>query len=225
MSRTRASCCQASTDHVQSTRVSLGHPPQRMATSHQALVVVESHFGNTVAVADAVAATLRMASVQTAVWMAHEADSEIPPGTAVIVLAAPTHEGGLSTPGTRKRAAGIGAKDSTDSSGIREWVCRSVGGRGATLIALGTAEATHAEGQETAAVAAAYLAGKHGFRNVETGPTFAVRGVAGPLAPGELQRARVWAGRLGSRLASGSRSKDAIVASDTRRREPDSDGL
>lgn len=165
-----------------------------MAAQRITLIVSESHFGNTVAVADAVAATLRAANVLTLVWMAHEAPLDIPEEIGLLLLVAPTHEGGLSTPATRKRAAGIGAKDSTDSRGVREWIVESVGGRDAHVVTLCTVDAAHADpGEYSAAEAAAELARERGFLAVERGPSFVVGGVAGPLAPGELRRARSWA--------------------------------
>jgi len=174
-----------------------------METSQHALVVVESHFGNTVAVADAVAGALRTDGVRTTVWMAHEAPIEIPADTTIILLVAPTHDGTLSTPATRRRAAGAGAKDSTDSSGAREWITQCTGGRDTRFITFATSEATREAGTHvTAADVAAELARQHGFTRVEQGPSFAVTGVAGPLAPGELRRARRWAERLGSGLVS-----------------------
>jgi amidase len=179
---------------------------------HQALVVVESHFGNTVALADAVAATLRAAGVQTTVWMAHEAATTIPPGATLILLAGPTHDHGLSTPTTRKRAAGIGAKDSTDSAGLVDWLAQARGGREARVVTFGTADSSDLDGGGTAAEASAALALECGFVHVEQGPSFAVVGVAGPLAPGELQRARQWADSLGAELTVEAPSRAATTA-------------
>lgn len=174
-----------------------------MGTRQQVLVIAESHFGNTVAVADAVAATLRAAGVRTSLALAHEASTTVPAETTALVLVAPTHDGDLSTPDSRRRAAGIGAKDSTDGRGIREWVTSCEGSRGARLICIGTAAQGHTSTERgPAASAAAELASKRGFRHVEEGPSFGVLGVAGPLVPGELVRAREWASELAEQLTS-----------------------
>lgn len=174
----------------------------RMEEEQSAIVVVESHFGNTVAVADSIAAALRAAGIQTALWLAHDAQLVIPPDTTLVLLAAPSHDGALSTPISRKTAAGLGAKDSTDTFGMRDWIERTSGGRDRRLIAIGTApKAEVEEGVGSGVRETIDLAVHHGFSWVEEGPTFGVLGVAGPLAPGELRRAREWAVQLVEEVA------------------------
>lgn len=162
----------------------------------RALVVVESHFGNTVAVADAAAAALRAAGVPTEVRTAHEADTTLPEDLTLLLLAAPTHGGDLSTPATRSRAAGLGAKDSTDSRGLREWLQASTGARAARVVTLGTATPGDVTAGTTSAARAARLAGEVGFADVTEGPACTVRGVAGPLTDGALRDVRAWASGL-----------------------------
>ncbi len=62
-----------------------------------ALVVVESCFGNTYAVAEAVAAGLTEAGAEVALVSAVEAPKK--PTGDLVVVAAPTHNLGLPSPG------------------------------------------------------------------------------------------------------------------------------
>ena len=70
----------------------------------KALIVYESMFGNTHAVAEAVAAGLRPA-VQTEVRRVAEVAPEAVAEADLLVVGAPTHVHGLSRPSTRKAAA------------------------------------------------------------------------------------------------------------------------
>lgn len=156
------------------------------------LIVVESHFGNTVALAEALAATLRTNGVPTSVWMAHEARAELPNDVTRVLIACPTHEGTMSTPQTRKRAAGIGAKDSTDIQGVREWLEALELDAEVGFLVFDTVRADHGS-DRSAADAAVELLRTRGLLGVERGPSFTVEGVAGPLSPGQLQLVRAWA--------------------------------
>lgn len=156
------------------------------------LIVVESHFGNTVALAEALAATLRTNGVPTRVWMAHEATNELPNDVTRVLVACPTHEGTMSTAQTRKRAAGIGAKDSTDTQGVREWLEELGLEAEVEFVVFDTVRADHGD-DRSAADAAIDLLRSRGLLGVERGPSFTVEGVAGPLSPGQLQLVRAWA--------------------------------
>ncbi|KQU01966.1 hypothetical protein ASG56_20840 [Rhodococcus sp. Leaf7] len=155
------------------------------------LVVVESHFGNTVAVGEAMAAALCANGIPAAVRLAHEATSTLPAGVDTLVVGAPTHNGALSTPATRSRAAGIGAKDSTDLQGVREWL-GALEAVGTNLVVFDTVRAGE-DASRSAADEAVDLAAGGAYASVTRGLSFGVGGVAGPLSPGELVRARRWA--------------------------------
>ena len=81
-------------------------------------LIAETHFGNTAEIADALAAGARQAGAT--VTRVDAAATHLPPGTDLLVLAAPTHSGGLSTPRSRAQAVSQGAPES--GRGVREWI-------------------------------------------------------------------------------------------------------
>jgi hypothetical protein len=87
----------------------------------QALVVVESMFGNTRAVADAVAAGLSEAVPTTVVDVAAAPDTVF---AQLLVVGGPTHAFGMSRSGTRDAAVAQGAGPEHSVTGIREWTGR-----------------------------------------------------------------------------------------------------
>ncbi|NUT48470.1 MAG: flavodoxin family protein [Saccharothrix sp.] len=84
----------------------------------RALVVYESMFGNTKAVAEAIATALGAEAVEVS-----DAPDVLPDDVDVLVVGAPTHAFGLSRPNTRKSAADQ-ATDALVSTGrgVREWL-------------------------------------------------------------------------------------------------------
>ncbi len=164
----------------------------RENNSGEILIIVESHFGNTVALGEAMAAALCANGVHCVVRLAHEATSTLSEGVHTLVVGAPTHNGMLSTPATRKRAAGIGAKDSTDTQGVREWLAKVELTTKPDIILFDTVESSWGEAP-SAADEAFFLSGVQRYTSVTRGLSFSVGGVAGPLCSGELVRARSWA--------------------------------
>lgn len=169
----------------------------------RALVVYESMFGNTRAVATAIAEglarTLEVRLVEAGAAPPTLDDVEL------LVVGAPTHAFGMPRPSTRADAAkhgtgpGVGAE-----RGVREWLAR-----------LGPQPGLPAAAFSTLAEKPAWLSVIGGAgRGIETGLTrlgcdlvapqgrFRVQGMTGPLAPGELARAAAWGEEL-ARLASG----------------------
>lgn len=88
--------------------------------STTALIIVESCFGGTRALAEQVALGLREGGIRAGLVPAGEAPHRVDGDTGLLILAAPTHNRGLPTPASRRRAMsrGGGAVD----SGIREWL-------------------------------------------------------------------------------------------------------
>ena len=83
----------------------------------RALVVVESSFGNTRAVAEAVAEGLGDAEVRSV-----ETAPEDLVGIDLLVVGGPTHAFGMSRDGTRADAIRQGAPGETGRPGIRDWL-------------------------------------------------------------------------------------------------------
>ena len=155
-----------------------------------ALVVVESCFGNTHAVAEAMAACLIESGVEVALVAASEAPEE--PVADLVVVAAPTHNLGLPTTASRARAREAGSD--MPEPGVREWLEGAKALKGVRLVAIDTAVAGMFSG--SAAKAAVRLAKSRGW-TAERVPSFVVTGQRGPLRDGELDKARA----LGRALA------------------------
>jgi hypothetical protein len=157
------------------------------------LVVVESVFGNTLQIADAVARGLaRTADVRVVDVV--DAPREIE-GIDLLVVGGPTHAFGMTRPQTRQAAA-----EQSDGSvvpaavGLREW--------------LGTLRVSHIAGAAfdtrtdrvrlpgSAAGGAARALRRLGIHMIARPTTFRVLGTRGPLRDGELERAEAWGAAL-----------------------------
>lgn len=171
----------------------------------KAIVVYESVFGNTHAIAAAVAEGLGgvpVLSVREAVERAG--------GLDLLVVGGPTHEHGLATDRSRHVAvdhAHEGAhveSDATEDPGLRSWLgdLRSTTGRPAAAFD------TRADGVPlvtgSAARGIARRLRHHGFDVLAT-ESFVVKGTEGPLKPGELERARAWGEKLAHSMSGSKR--------------------
>ncbi len=157
-----------------------------------ALVVVESMFGNTRAVADAVAAGLAE-SVPATVVEVSTAPSRT--GVDLLVVGGPTHALGLSRRATRDDAVRQGAVDAGVQVGIREWL-QDLPDQPGTAVATFDTRVRRRGVPGSAARAAMRRLRSRGMRSLHEPQTFWVTTTIGPLAPGELDRARNWGRRL-----------------------------
>ena len=153
----------------------------------RALVVVESSFGNTRAVAEAVAEGLGDAEVRSV----ETAPDELA-GIDLLVVGGPTHAFGMSRDGTRAEAIRQGAPGETGRPGIREWLATLKPPEGLAVATFDTrvAKARHLPG--SAARAAARLLRRRRCVPVARPESFFVVDTSGPLVAGELARARDW---------------------------------
>jgi hypothetical protein len=166
-----------------------------------ALVVYESMFGNTAAIARAIADGLcarldvEIVEVSKAPTTLGEID--------LVVAGGPTHVFGLSRPSTR-RSAGEQAPTGLVSSGIglREWLAPVLDGSGRTLTATFDTRLLRPRLPGSAARAARRRLRRPGFQHVDRPKSFYVTGMTGPLAEGEIERARQWGEQLASSLAA-----------------------
>ena len=160
-------------------------------TQQTALVVYESMFGNTAAVADAVAQGLRAAGV--AAECTDVARAPHPVNADLLVVGAPTHAVSLSRASTRAGAVRQGAAASAASTGLREWLAEADRHQEGRLVAtFDTRVAKVRHLPAAAAPAAARIARRRGFRLVGKPTGFLVQDTTGPLIDGELDRARRW---------------------------------
>ncbi|MBF6090561.1 flavodoxin domain-containing protein [Nocardia cyriacigeorgica] len=167
----------------------------------RARVVYESMYGNTAAVARAIADGLaEHASVE--VLDVATADIAPLPPVDLVVVGGPTHAFGLSRPNTRADAATRTEKRVTVDIGIREWLDDlppvPAGSRAA---AFGTKVAKPPWLPGSSARGAAKRLRRLGYQLVGEPADFVVDGMMGPLIDGELVRARTWAEELAAAVA------------------------
>ncbi|MFI5957329.1 flavodoxin family protein [Cryptosporangium sp. NPDC051539] len=158
------------------------------------LIVVESLFGNTRQIADAVEAGLADAGPVTVAGI-DEAPAELPDDVDLLVVGGPTHAFGLSRPGTRKTAADQGARD-VGARGVREWLVAlpSAAGNVATAAFSTRLKKRFVPGSAARAIDRR-LRGS-GYLPVVPPEDFWVLDTRGPLRARELDRARLWGTRL-----------------------------
>jgi hypothetical protein len=166
----------------------------------KALLVYESMFGNTAQVARAVAAGLG----ETMEVEVRDV-STLPPGTGdpveLIVVGAPTHAFSLSRPSTRGDAIRQGATDGNPGVGLREWLAGLPGGSHRELVAAFDTRVDKVRRLPgSAARKAARIARGRGFPAVGV-ESFYVADTAGPLLPGERDRATAWGRQLAADVA------------------------
>jgi Flavodoxin domain len=163
----------------------------------RALVVYESMFGNTADVARAVADGLRSEGAEVTATEVHGAAAVDAADFDLLVVGAPTHAFSLSRPATRADAVRQGASAEADI-GLREWLAtlRPQEGSQHRLAAAFDTRVTKVRRLPMAAAnRAARELGNHGYDLILRPTPFLVLDTQGPLAPDELDRARIW-GRL-----------------------------
>ena len=161
-----------------------------------AIVVYESIFGNTRDVAEAIAAGLgdaRAVSVHEAISSASKAD--------LLVVGGPTHVHGLTSKRSRsvavEQAQGLLEAGAADEPGLRDWLADLP--RVANVQAAAFDTRAHGSSVVTgsASKGIARRLRRHGYSVLEI-ESFLVEGTEGPLADGELERARAWGAKLAS---------------------------
>ncbi|MEW6582471.1 MAG: flavodoxin domain-containing protein [Actinomycetota bacterium] len=166
----------------------------------KAVVVFESLYGNTRAVAEAVAEGLRDGG-DVAFLPVGDAGPEALTGADLLVVGGPTHVHGMSSERSRAAAADDARKHpekappDVDGPALRTW-----------LDGLPRHDGRLAAGFDTRLDKPAVLTGaashgiakrlrRHGFAVLDE-ESFLVTGGEGPLAPGERERARAWGAEL-----------------------------
>lgn len=155
------------------------------------LIVTESIFGNTLAIAEAIGAGLAEVLGQARVRLVHawDAPARLPDDVDLLVIGAPTHTLSMPDVGTRAQAVRQGAT-APGQPGLREWIAELDVPEG-TLVATFDTSIPARQRLGTAARAAAVELRRRGARTT-VGPSFHVTGMEGPLADGELGRATAW---------------------------------
>lgn len=162
-----------------------------------ALVVVESLFGNTDAVARAVAEGLRSAGDavgEVRVVRADEAPAVLPDDVSLLLVGGPTHTFSMTRDATRAEAVKKGGDADRQDRGIREWIA-DVTPRGEVRVVTFDTRVKVKLMPGSAAKVAAKALRERGFA-AERGETFWVEDTDGPLREGELERARAWGAQV-----------------------------
>ena len=169
------------------------------------VVVYESVYGNTRAIAQAVAEGLGGATVVAVQEAAAPvADAEL------LVVGGPTHMHGLATARSREIAAAtahgdVGAavdRKATEEPGLRQWLDELPEGRGARAA---TFDTRLDKSQWLTGMASHGIAKRlrhHGYEVIGS-ESFLVEDAEGPLADGELDRARTWGAQLAATIDRG----------------------
>lgn len=162
-----------------------------------ALVVYESSFGNTAAVARAVGDGIAAHLPVRVVPVDGDGASE-EPGDTLVVVGGPTHAFSMSRARTRREAQERAHAEPGDSAGIRDWLGRlDPDGAGRLYATFDTRVAGVRHLPGSAARAAERALHRDGRRTVVPAESFYVADVEGPLLPDEVARARAWGDRVG----------------------------
>jgi hypothetical protein len=163
----------------------------------RALVVYESMFGNTEAIARAVADGLGDAVEVTLADVATIPSAE---GMDLLIAGAPTHAFGLSRPRSRLDAKRSGTlRPGAEEVGLREYLNLSPLLTGLPAATFDTQLNKYWIPGSAARKAARQLR-RLGCRILTSPETFRVTGAAGPLVAGEPERAARWAAGLAALL-------------------------
>lgn len=169
----------------------LEHPN---TTEPLVLVVVESEFGNTRKIAEAVIDGLaRRPGGCGELIPVDRAAAVLPASVRLIVVGGPTHAFGMSTPTSRGAAARQGAEL---TRGIREWIIELHPKPDCSATTFDTRQTSMRHLPGSAARRAAKALRHKGFPEADPPQNFYVTGTSGPLADGELDRARAWGEHL-----------------------------
>ena len=155
----------------------------------KALLIVEACFGSTRALAEEVAAGLREGGGRADIVPAARAATTVPHDVSLLVLAAPTHNRGLPSPASRRRARDRGG--SPEEPGIREWLEAATIPAGTRVLAVDTVT----QRNWISGSAAKRIAKMLGHGNVDT-HSFVVASGQGPLDEDEARAARAWGAGL-----------------------------
>jgi hypothetical protein len=163
-----------------------------------AIVVYESIYGNTRAVAKAVAEGLGDAALLSV----SDAMAGLQP-TEILVVGGPTHMHGLSSARSRRMAVEAAQEDGTptvepgaaDGPGLRTWLRQLAWADGARAASFDTRLDKAPLLTGVAARGIARRLERRGY-DVLGSESFRVEDAEGPLADGELERARAWGARL-----------------------------
>ena len=174
----------------------------------RALVVYESMFGNTAAVAGSILKGLETWPDVTAELVeVGQAPNEIDDTVDLVVLGGPTHTFSMSRPETRDSAAQETAEPLVSKGkGIREWIAAVTAPAGMRFATFATK--TYGPLPGSAAKSAAHELSDRGWKRLMPPENFRVHGKAGPLLDGEEQRASAWGRAVAAAAAAAAADEE-----------------
>jgi flavorubredoxin len=166
----------------------------------RALIVYESMFGSTRAIAHAIAAGLR-STMPVDVAGIDDAPSHlgvVPADVSLLIVGAPSHTPGLSSPKSRAAAAGRASRPMAIADiGLRDWL-DALPAMSERLDVLAFETRLRVQGMPgSASKGAVKRLRKRGYRMLWPPQAFYVADLTGTLDEGELQRAHMWGRWLG----------------------------
>lgn len=168
----------------------------------RAVIAYESIYGNTRQVAEAIAAGLEPLGEVDLVSVNHGDDGSVDTADALIV-GGPTHMHGLATSASRKQAAQAAEEEddvsvepgAAEGPGLRKWLSQRVGdGKPAAAFDTRLDRSPILTGMAARGIAKRLR--RRGYEVIEEPESFLVEDSEGPLAEGELERARAWGASL-----------------------------
>jgi len=163
----------------------------------RALVVYETIWGNTGEIAKSIADGIRTQSGVDDVQLVEAATAaeEIPTHVDLVVVGGPTHAFSMSKASTRDSARQQGAT-TIPERGIREWIGGLSSPASPVMVATFDTRTVAPRLPGSAAKKAMKKLVALGFRPAVEPESFGVHGYSGPIANGELERAREWGAAL-----------------------------
>jgi flavorubredoxin len=176
----------------------------------KALVVVESVFGNTQRIAEAIAQGLSMRMDVRTVDVG-DAPTTVDTDVDLLVVGGPTHAFGLTRASTRKSAAEQSEGSAVAAEvGLREWLDALSNGQVAA--ATFDTRMDHPRLPGSAAAAARKQLKRLGYHMAGRPESFRVSGTSGPLLDGEVDRARVWGDALAAQFTGAGPARSDSAA-------------
>ncbi|WP_104106152.1 flavodoxin family protein [Nocardioides sp. 616] len=157
------------------------------------LVVYESMWGNTRAIARAVARGL---GPDVPALEVGDAPPTLPAVVDLLVVGGPTHAFSMSRESTRKDAATKGAAPGQEGRGIREWLEAQPPSDQVAVATFDTRVAKVRSLPGSAAKAAARSVKRHHLGRLIAVESFYVEDLEGPLLEHEIERAEQWGATL-----------------------------
>jgi flavodoxin len=172
----------------------------------KALVAYESMYGNTAAIGEAIAASLRGHGVEVDAGPISRIDPVLAANADLLVVGGPTHAHGMSREGSRQQAAQDKANTyaaRTVEPGLREWIDALPDGAGRLAAAFDTRIDKPVILTGSAAKGIAKRLGRRGYRLVVGAECFLVT-MQNRLIDGETDHAAAWGISLAEGAAAGA---------------------